>query len=77
MVAYRAGVIVGAVEFDIDDADSERRDACGCRGGEDEGERDRARGEDCADSYGRWLSEKDDAGVWKEVKPVCAELTVP
>ena len=30
-----------------------------------------------AEWYGSWLSEKEDAGVWKEVKPVCAELTAP
>jgi hypothetical protein len=30
-----------------------------------------------AEWYGSWPSEKEDAGVWKEVKPVCAELTAP
>jgi hypothetical protein len=44
---------------------------------DDEGEQERERGEDRAEWYGSWPSEKEDAGVWKEVKPVCAELTVP
>jgi hypothetical protein len=46
IVAYRTGVIVGTVKFDISDAESERRDVCRCEGGEDEGERDHARGEE-------------------------------
>jgi hypothetical protein len=48
-------------------------------GGEDddEGEQERETGEERAEWYGSWPSEKEDAGVWKEVKPVCAELTMP
>ncbi|KAH9959502.1 hypothetical protein BGW80DRAFT_1256467 [Lactifluus volemus] len=63
-VAYRAGVIVGAVDMDIVDDESERlrvvRDlllrACN-NGKENEGEREPQSG-------------KEEAGVWKEVKPV-------
>jgi hypothetical protein len=47
------------------------------KGGEDEGERERARGEERAEWYGSWPSEKEDPGVWNEVKPVWFELTVP
>jgi hypothetical protein len=49
------------------------------KGGEDddEGEQERERGDERAEWYGSWPSEKEDACVWKEVKPVCAELTVP
>ena len=48
-------------------------------GGEDdgEGEQERERGYERAEWYGSWPSEKEDVCVWKEVKPVCAELTVP
>ena len=44
---------------------------------DDEGEQERESGDERAEWYGSWPSEKEDAGVWKEVKPVCAELTVP
>ena len=48
-------------------------------GGEDddEGEQEQERGDERAKWCGSWSSEKEDMGVWKEVKPVCVELTVP
>jgi hypothetical protein len=74
-------VIVGAIEVEVDiaDAESRRYGLWLWKGGEDddEGEQERERGEERAEWYGSWPSEKEDAGVWKEVKPVCAELTVP
>jgi hypothetical protein len=71
-------VIVDAidVEVDIADAESRRYGLWLWKGGEDddEGEQERVSGEEGAEWYGSWPSEKEDAGVWKEVKPVCAEL---
>jgi hypothetical protein len=74
--AYRSGVMVSAVDVDIVEVESERYDLRAYRGGEDEGERECERGEETADSYGSRPSEKEDAGVWKEAKSVCSELTV-
>ena len=70
---------MGAVDIDIFDDESERLgcDLRACNNGEYEGEPERESGEEIADSYSSWPSEKEDAGVWKEVKPVCVELTVP
>ena len=80
-LAHRSGVIVGAidVEVNIADAESRRYGLWLWKGGEDddEGEQERERGDESAEWYGPWPSEKEDGGVWKEVKPVCAELTMP
>ena len=80
-LAYRSGVIVGAIDVKVDIADAESRQYSLWlwNGGEDDdkGEQEWERGAERAEWYGSWLSEKEDAGAWKEVKPVCAELTVP
>jgi hypothetical protein len=70
-------VIVGAVDIEIVDENSKRLgwDLWVCSKGEDEGECE-CKSEEGADSYGLWPSEKEDAGVWKEVKPMCVELIV-
>ena len=39
----------------------------------DEGEQEGGEGKERAEWYGPWLSEKEDAGMWK----VCAEVSVP
>ena len=61
--AYRAGVIVSAVDVDNVDVESERYNLWEYRDGEDEGERECERGEETADSYGSRPSEKEDPGV--------------
>jgi len=61
--AYRAGVIVGAVDVDTVDVESERYVLWAYEGGEEDGERECERGEEWADSYGARPSEKEDAGV--------------
>ena len=80
-LAYRSGVGVGAIDVKVDIADAEsRRYSLWLRKGwvdEDEGEQERERGEERAERYGLWPLEKEVTGVSKEVKSVCAELTVP
>ena len=72
---------MGAIEVEVDiaDVESRRYGLWSSKGGKDndEGEQERDRGDEREEWYGSWPSEKEDAGVWKEVKPVCAELTVP
>ena len=72
-------MIVGAVDVDAVDVEREMRALCARGRGDGEHERERPGGEEGADSNGSppARSEKEDAGVWKEVKPVCVELIVP
>ena len=80
-LAHRSGVIVGAVDVEVDiaDAESRRYGVWLWNGGEDDdkGEQEWEKGEERAEWYGSWPSEKEDACAWKEVKSVCVELTVP
>ena len=74
-------MIVGTIEVEVDiaNAESKRYGLWLWKGEEDndeEGEQEREKGEERAEWYGSWPSEKEDAGVWKKVKPVCAELTM-
>ena len=73
-------MIVGVikVEVDIVNAESKWYGLWLWKGEEDnnkEGKQEQEK-EERAEWYGSWPSEKEDSGVWKKVKPVCAKLTV-
>jgi hypothetical protein len=67
------------VQVDIADAENRRYGLWLWKGGEDNGvdEQERESREERAEWYGSWPSEKEDAGVWEEAKPVCADRTMP